>query len=498
MHALAAAILALATVPVIQAKGFRLSHLRVVRSYPPTWLAVPTAIVLAGVINPIVGNGEFFFGFHVSSWVNVLVTAAAVLVVVEIANKMRDDRPLEHLGGRKNAQLLTMATDGRGQGADAITTDDLLSWISQPEEPINSVRDDKFNYHRIAHRCLEKVNQRPFRSLALLGAFGSGKSSVRNLMLAELHDENPNIIPVIVDGWGLNDKTVLEYLLEGCVSALSEKVDCLSLAGLPEHYRAAMGESGSWFGKFAFGLSGGVIHPIEVLKQLNLVLLATGYSLLVIVEDIDRNRENHGTLPVLASLLDRLRHLSEVTFLLSINSDDACAVDFARLCDEVEVLPLLSTELVWSEVKKVSEGCIKSYPADVEPGGSPHSHFQVHESLLETPFGAPPRIFADVVQLLSTPRALRTAMRHVYFSWQRLHGEVVFEELLLLTTIKASAPGAFAFIVAMPRRFGICQSRTCSSMRTRPQVKSGRRYAASNCWLSWPSPDDTPRVSYRH
>src|SRR5205085_3845959 len=60
----------------------------------------------------------------------------------------------------------------------------------------------------------------------------------------------------------------------------------------------------------------------------------------------------------------------------------------------------------------------------------------------------------NVAELLNTPRTLKAVLRSVVDSWEHLHGEVDFDELLIVTTLRYSAGPVFSFLV---RRFADLQ-----------------------------------------
>lgn len=52
-----------------------------------------------------------------------------------------------------------------------------------------------------------------------------------------------------------------------------------------------------------------------------------------------------------------------------------------------------------------------------------------------------------IVELLTTPRLLKLVLRHTRFAWDILHGEIDFDDLLMINTLKFAAPEAYNFLL---------------------------------------------------
>jgi hypothetical protein len=66
---------------------------------------------------------------------------------------------------------------------------------------------------------------------------------------------------------------------------------------------------------------------------------------------------------------------------------------------------------------------------------------------LEMRFRAPDQPVQAIAALLPTPRQIKTCQRAVETLWEKLHGEVNFDDLLMLTSIRLEAPNVFAWIL---------------------------------------------------
>ena len=52
-----------------------------------------------------------------------------------------------------------------------------------------------------------------------------------------------------------------------------------------------------------------------------------------------------------------------------------------------------------------------------------------------------------IMRLVKTPRLLKTILRRTAHSWERLHGEIDFDDLLVANVIRFAAPEAYDFLL---------------------------------------------------
>ena len=76
------------------------------------------------------------------------------------------------------------------------------------------------------------------RPVALLGAFGTGKSSILNVVRAELDSTVPRVIVARVDVWTVpKPEDAPRLALNQIINALDDFVDTIELRGLPLSYK---------------------------------------------------------------------------------------------------------------------------------------------------------------------------------------------------------------------------------------------------------------------
>lgn len=98
--------------------------------------------------------------------------------------------------------------------------------------------------------------------------------------------------------------------------------------------------------------------------------------------------------------------------------------------------------------------CLSLYPDDFEI--LLQEGFKNEFGEVEPPLGLYAAILTDlpekpiktVCYLVKTPRVLKTIFRHTLSAWERLHGEIDFDDLLIAYVLRFSTPEAFDFILS--------------------------------------------------
>ena len=155
-------------------------------------------------------------------------------------------------------------------------------------------------------------------------------------------------------------------------------------------------------------------------------------------------------------MLNQFREVEGLSFVLTADPSRA-SLDFAKLCEHREAVPLLDREQVAKVLDLLRDECLKQYPDDVDTV-SQRKPLQVSEQertlLLESSsLGKRHDWRYSLPALLNTPRVLKLAMRRFLRAWDELHGEVDFDELLITSTLRVAAPEAFDFLEAQIANF---------------------------------------------
>lgn len=243
-----------------------------------------------------------------------------------------------------------------------------------------------------------------------------------------------------VNCWGFRDAAAAqEAVLKKAVNAIREKVDVWGIRSLPEGYIRSL-SSASKVADLAIAFLRSSSEPVEQLRRLSPVLQSFRARLVVVIEDVDRNETGFGASHIQA-LLYRFREVEELSFILSAGS--GANIDFAKLCDHQEDLLPLDRDVVLKVISTTLRYCLSRFPVDINT--SEEADFFAHRDASQVTGTYYWYWFAALPELLLTPRLLKSALRRMVTSWEQLHGEVDLNELLICSTLRVAAPGAFDF-----------------------------------------------------
>jgi hypothetical protein len=307
-----------------------------------------------------------------------------------------------------------------------------------------------FRHRPLALRIAKTVGS-DSRSVALLGQFGAGKSSILNTVRAELDASNPTVVVASLDAWAVpSPEDVPRLALNQIVSALDRYVDTTELRRLPVSYQRLAAAEPTGRLASALGIEVGSDSVAE-LERLNPILEALDANLVLIVEDVERAGDEFDTRH-LARLLWALRSVGRSSFVLAVDPAHA-RLDFPKLCDTIELVPPL-------DVKRAADILTAAYAhwSTQHSDIGPHTARDRSDKLQleyarqggmldymrrtgrDTPLDA-------LVELLQTPRSLKHVLRRVDDTWQHLHGEAELDDIVIVSALRHGAQPAYEFLV---------------------------------------------------
>lgn len=309
------------------------------RRYPPVWL---TALVTAFVL--WIGHTYDVACWNGESLPDLSFTLVALCTGVLFAFAC------DEASTRRRSQYEASVRRVIRSGPLAKNPDeDILAWILN-ERPIHYPEDDRFGHRLPAQRIASLLSQPTCSSIGIVGPLGSGKSSLINLVVHYLSNPNEmpsrqqragfpaDVITCKVDGWGRTSGTVAQKILSLAIEEVKKHVDCLSIVNLPENYRRAIGGTNSSAGAVIAALLHPSHDPISQLAELDNILSAADLRLVIFLEDLDRNVGDEIIGDEMPALLDRLRMLKQVSFVLAIGSDRLFSDVLIRICDHIEAV----------------------------------------------------------------------------------------------------------------------------------------------------------------
>ena len=460
---------------------FRLSPLETgqlssIYRYPPTWLAVCSALALIWFADLMRWIGPGAYGAPGWQW-ELVVGGAVTLVAIGKWTSAVPTAP------KREVQEAVDLSD-----ASPRTWESLREWVAAEKPAETDLLDRRPIARRIAELLLLPLGQD--RTIGLIGPFGSGKTSIVSWLEDEIglsrKDRQPAVWICPVSCWGFeNSSAAIHHLLSKVIVTVSAHADCFSLRQLPEAYRKALSTGARWLPSVVEALIGQP-DPMDQLQRITPILEIMNARLVIVLEDLEREKSPSFDMQDILALLHRLRSVLGVSFILTGARPLKSGIDYAKLCDHVEVVPELEAEAVIGHIVALRDHCLGKYDDVVPaatcgrgPGGtelwSGISSRTGLYALLGVDFMSSG---TAVASLITTPRSLKHVLRHTALTWERLHGEVDFDELVITNVLRYGAPEAFSFVL---ERADLLRSHRAASREER-QLSARRRKRLLNDW----------------
>jgi hypothetical protein len=451
---------------LIRLGGFRYRTIspKTILRYPPTWIFAFFGAVLYYWLCSLIWNTNRFDWATIGLSLSSFIPAIFVAILLDSLFSLRKHEWIQPTNAASGEEAVhSFHTLLQNPPA-------FIRWLNK-ESPIHSSDEDLFDLGVFARRVAMMLKATPLKTIGLVGSYGCGKSSIVNMVgeylgnPERLHkDQHPNqvrgnfdaqnIISCKVHGWGLQKGTASEHILRSILATLSKSMDCLGLIRIPSDYQAALSNSGHSWLKLIATLSITASGPLEILRRLDSVLACTGQRMIIFLEDLDRNTTGSAYWKELASLLDRLKDLDNISFILAINQNSKIYDTLLRVCEHIEFVPSLPRAEVIECIKSFRDICFDKFTdtdIDSRQREKRDGHLGLKKTSQEYDVAAMLGIEVNdpitvITKLLNNPRALKYSLRHTWRSWHDLHGEIDFDNLLVARVIYTIAPEAFAFI----------------------------------------------------
>ena len=478
--------------------------------YPPIWVAVITTILTLTV--PIWFDGNLWSSLHQLQYQSFwwakhthpfgwlfLCFELSVLVIISVLDKFSYPKVLRPVPPEEQSFRTIQCHD------------DLIRW-AQTDDPISCCDEDAFGRasmaSRVARRFTEAIQKRqPPQAMTILGPQGAGKSSLLSLVEEEL-TPHQNIEIVGLSLWPYDSpEGAIAGILDAMRDAIGQHASTLALTRIRSNYIDAMAQAGSTWGAFTHLLRSDE-SPEQIVRRFNNIAKAIDVHFVLWLEDIERYaNEDHLTdkteaekrqVERLTSVYALLYLLDECDAITVVISTDSLRIRFDRqkITRFVERIPTLKLDDVWSVVRIMREHCLNADDI-IDPATEEHrkwlsapvaeidptSHLVWSTKMNE----AMPRIHFAIVELLNTPRMLKSVINQVHEAWGRLRGEIDFDDLFVVSVLRASAPDVYALVEDHVSRFqsGSDKARSSSSQASADFVGDELRevlegYARSN------------------
>jgi hypothetical protein len=334
------------------------------------------------------------------------------------------------------------------------------------DEPIYTLEENLFpEYEITARRILSQLKMgidEKGPNIALIGPYGSGKTSLCNLVkdihLRECDQKSDSILLFCrFEAWQfLTTDAAIRGLLDEIVSTVQEQIDCLELNRMPDEYLEALGTSSSlWLRVLAIIFRKSRI-PQEVIRALQDILLRTKKRVVIFVDDFDRlESSSKKTQDAIAAALNQLQNLTNVQYILCVGPmEKGTAADLLKLTRFQELMPQVRDEEVIETIKSVRDKAIVAdsglyYPWDfINEWRDDPLRYDFLTASLNVNLGS------QIVNLIQTPRHLKAVERETNEKWEGgLKGEISWYDLLLISALKMTEKGVFEWIMRDPEVF---------------------------------------------
>jgi hypothetical protein len=372
-----------------------------------------------------------------------------------------------HLGLRleQNEFAANLGNTNHPQGSASsqlLTSDfqELCKWL-QHDTPIDHPSLDAFGRALIARRITDRIKPRLDKSptIALVGELGAGKTSIYNLVLYELNSAKllgQTIAVVRVSLWPFD---TVDAAIRGILTALTEElgrhISITPIAGLPDEYISTIENAGlNWARLFKSNRP-----PSAILSDFDTVAAALDLHIVLWIEDLERfagstisgqppEVERLGPIRSLLHLLSDIPSI-QIVFATTLLS---ARFDIEKIARTVEPVHTLDEQTIRPILKLFMQGCLE--PQDYIDPATPKSRKTLRTALEDDWTSALQWSIAGSISLpralaiiCNNPRRLKYGLRHCLDVWTRLRGEIDFDDVIVISLLRAAEPDVFSLIV---------------------------------------------------
>lgn len=338
------------------------------------------------------------------------------------------------------------------------TPEAILEWAAE-EKPIENENSDFFDMKAVSQRIANQIQERSQGiSIGLMGDLGSGKSSIVNLVRERLNrKDSRKYVFSVVSCWGFTSSaSALKSILDQVLFDIEQKgYYTFSIRNLPFQFVQEVTGNSTWYSRLVNQIlrvwqnDGGLDG---ILNQLSDFLRRRDIHLVLVIEDIDRNdsaNSQFSASDVLAAI-HRFKKTENISLILAGKpySEDF-RIDFQKLCDEIESVPFVNSEVIKKLFLKIEKHHQNLYSEDLTPDKLGVSNETLEHDLqyfLNWNLIDCEKKAIDLSLDRLTPRNVKHIIRQVDQLWQAIHGECDYLELWILMLIKYSINDMFGFI----------------------------------------------------
>lgn len=304
-----------------------------------------------------------------------------------------------------------------------------IHWY-QNEKPINDLTQDRLNRKPLVQRLYDIVTSEEYqdmRGIALIGPFGTGKSSVIGMMISKLFENRLNYLVCKIDTWGAysSDDQIQKYFIEKIINSLNTITSTTSLNGLPSKYiHSLKGVQSFWLDTIP--LFDNYSSPDKQLNRINDILCRLDCKILIVIEDIDRNANGEEIINKIAPLFDFLNSCEHFRLIMSFGEKLNNPSIVNRIFRHLEFVSF-DRGSIYSSIIKSIENLTKETNDNYV--GEYQFFFKDNEDYITS---VRDRLF----EYIETPRDLKIILVQVEHDWKNyLHGCCDILDLLVISVL---------------------------------------------------------------
>ncbi|PTY01671.1 hypothetical protein DB346_11610 [Verrucomicrobia bacterium LW23] len=332
-----------------------------------------------------------------------------------------------------------------------LNDEEYVAWY-QNESPA-SEQADMLGHRHIASKLLKKLDEGK-RQGALIGDFGTGKSTVFKYLRQQAAKQNSKAIFVEVGCWGITDVTKShQYILEKVIECLGKEFDCFGLEDIPAKYIEALKITKSEFINAVDIFLPKAKEPKEQLKRLVPMLEAVDRYVVILIEDVDRNWKKDD-LSMFQTLLVQIHDTKRLSFILAISPTQH--IDFSRTCDFVEwintidrtyTLRVFRRHIQFWQNKLSKEESVYTKHINTLQFDFPDSVINVAQRRYGNP-EAKEALSNSIITLVKSPRQLKRILNRADETWYILKHEICWDDIFVVSILKTIVPEAYSFYLS--------------------------------------------------
>lgn len=474
----------------------RISRLRHLSHHIPLWCVALSASWISFVVTFVSRDVRRFLGLpewlqYVPTWLKVALLGCCGCAFLGHVVVWAYWGVLAHRCSTKKClgqnEFVSLRPDPSEESKGTTKPIDPETFLSRlhSDEPVNMIREDVFGTGLIARRIAERLKGGVITTHAVVGALGSGKSTVGELLknILEEAKEGSRCRLIRIELWPfMTTDAALAGILNRIFDELEKEVGVDHLRAIPRQYLDALESfSGFWQSLVRYA-RGTESSPPEILERIDHLATMLNLRVVVWVDDLERfagdgriiaarAANDSDRLSPIRALLHALGKQHSITVVVATTSLEA-GFDWDKIARYIYEIPRLDPAATGKILKLFRERCLKGFirPAEAkrldrvslnaawidptppevqnefetwELGGSYREHAEAVEKT-----GGFLSTSQSMALICQTPRALKQALRRAEAYWQigSMRGEFQFEQMLALCLLRDGCPKGFAIV----------------------------------------------------